>query len=546
MDAGPILEQIKGEILESHLGKELTDKIDLVDGNGPGSVNERVGTAKTELAKQISEVNNALADTKSNLQQQITSVGQSVTDAKAELQQQITAVSTLAGSLPYRKDKTYSINQSALGSDGKLYQALKAVPLNTPPPNATYWTDVGQAVVTANGIAARVSKVETDVSTLDGKTTAQASQIQSLQTSLTATDKNVAKKADATVVDSLTLRVSDAEGKLTSEGKRIDGLQTSLDGKASSTALQQVTSRVTATEQKDAAQDQQLTSQSQALTSLTDSVSKKAEAATVQALSNEVRQQGQDLTAQGQSLTRIDTALPNVGGENLLFNPSFDVASAANANIAAGWYWRPSAGVVVTPTLRNSDLGAEGKCQRLDVSGLTADSGATYVDFVPVAERRPPAFEGKAYTASVYARGNSGLLLQIYLQFKDAAGNTLSTNGPSNLALNPTYQRPLLVSALAPAGSTRVDVLYRIRSNGGSSLTAGFVDFDMAQLEQGTTLTGWRDNGKTNADSIAVNAAATTALTGRVEKAEQGLSSTSSQVTRLENSLTTTNGNVAK
>ncbi|MFS0827585.1 phage tail tip fiber protein [Pseudomonas phoenicis] len=266
-------------------------------------------------------------------------------------------------------------------------------------------------------------------------------------------------------------------------------------------------------------------------------LSGKADASALASLGSTVEQQGRDITAAGQSITRIDASIASSGSENLLFNPSFDVASAANANIAAGWYWRYTAGVGVVPTLRNSDLGAEGKCQRLDVSGLTAGSGATYVDFVPVAERQPPAFEGKAYTASVYVRGNTGLLLQLYLQFKDAAGNTLSTNGPSNLALNPTYQRPLLVSALAPAGSARVDVLYRIRSNGGSSLTAGFVDLDMAQLEQGTTLTGWRDNGKANAESIAVNAAATAALTGRVERTEQGLTSTSGSITQLENSI---------
>lgn len=199
-DAGPILEQIKDQITESELGKELTSKIEkiaLIDGNGPGSVNERIGTAKTELAKQISDVNNALGTVKGNLEQQITAVSADVSAAKTELQQQIANVSALAGSLPYRKDKAYSVGQSALGSDGKLYQALKAVPLNTPPPNATYWTDVGQAVVTANGMAARVSKVETDVSTLDGKVTAQASQISGLQSSLTTTNGNVSAAQQA-------------------------------------------------------------------------------------------------------------------------------------------------------------------------------------------------------------------------------------------------------------------------------------------------------------------------------------------------------------
>ncbi|MFJ5188445.1 phage tail protein [Pseudomonas fulva] len=199
-DAGPILEQIKDQITESELGKELTSKIEkiaLIDGNGPGSVNERIGTAKTELAKQISDVNNALGTVKGNLEQQITAVSADVSAAKTELQQQIANVSALAGSLPYRKDKAYSVGQSALGSDGKLYQALKSVPLNTPPPNATYWTDVGQAVVTANGMAARVSKVETDVSTLDGKVTAQASQISGLQSSLTTTNGNVSAAQQA-------------------------------------------------------------------------------------------------------------------------------------------------------------------------------------------------------------------------------------------------------------------------------------------------------------------------------------------------------------
>ncbi|WP_082416228.1 phage tail protein [Pseudomonas sp. NBRC 111127] len=196
-DAGAILEQIKDQITESELGQELTSRIDLIDKNGPGSVNDRIGTAKTELALQISEVNNALNTTKGNLQQHITAVSADVSAAKADLQQQIANVSALAGSLPYRKDKAYSVGQSALGSDGKLYQALKAVPLNTPPPNATYWTDVGQAVVTANGMAARVQTMETKVETLEGATSAQAQQISGLQSSLTTTNGNVSAAQQA-------------------------------------------------------------------------------------------------------------------------------------------------------------------------------------------------------------------------------------------------------------------------------------------------------------------------------------------------------------
>ncbi|MCX2691929.1 DUF1983 domain-containing protein [Pseudomonas sp. DCB_CB] len=197
-DAGAILEQIKDQITESELGKELTSRIDLVDKNGPGSVNERVGEVRSELNEQVAGVNNAIETVKSSvvaardeLQQQLAAVDQEVDAARSELQQQINTVSALAGSLPYNKDKTYTLNQGVLGADGKLYQALKAVPKNNPPPNATYWTDVGQAIVTAAGTAARVGRVETDVSTLNGTSTAQASQIEGLQSGLTTTNGNV-------------------------------------------------------------------------------------------------------------------------------------------------------------------------------------------------------------------------------------------------------------------------------------------------------------------------------------------------------------------
>ncbi|MFZ5938924.1 hypothetical protein ACOKS3_29420, partial [Pseudomonas sp. HS6-2] len=119
-----------------------------------------------------------------------------------------------------------------------------------------------------------------------------------------------------------------------------------------------------------------------------------------------------------------------VGGENLLYNPSFDVPSTTGSNagnIADGWGWRKTTPVVVTPTLRDSDLGAEGKCQRLDLSGLSVGTGTDYIDFVPTStnpDNRPAIYEGVVGTASVHVRGNTGLLCQIYLQYKDAAGVT--------------------------------------------------------------------------------------------------------------------------
>ena len=622
-DAGPILEQIAGEILESHLGQQLTEKIDLIDGNGPGSVNERVEAARSDLSEQVSEVNNAVAAVhnsvtavRDNLQQQVNAVGQEVGAAKADLQQKIDSVSVLAGSLPYNKDKTYTTNQGVLGADGKLYQALKAVPKNTPPPNATYWTDVGQAIVTAAGTASRVSKVETDVSTLDGKATAQATQIGGLQSSLTTTNQNVttaqqaadaantlaggkgkviiqaaapaaadrlaqnlwidttnnantpkrwngttwlavtdkaatdaaaaaqsalsqvALKADATVVNNVATRVSEAEGKLSSQASRMDGMQTSIDGKASSQSLQQVSNRVTATEQKDAAQDLQLTSQSQVLTSLTDSVSKKAEASTVQALSNEVNQHGQDLSAQRQSLTKINAALPLVGGENLVYNPSFDTPDPTTPLVADGW-WYDSASAPVTrvPSLVVSTL-APGFAQRLDVAGLTS---STWARVYGRANRRFKVVPGKTYTASVYMRGTAGLRILPQVYGVSDAGVSSNSWAGVRVDASDTWAR-LSVTFTADANTAQIYPAFVVY--GGASASAGFIEGDQYQIEEGALATGWRDNGQVNSGNQASTATAVEALNAKVTQQGTDLASTSSKTTSLENSLNTTNGNV--
>ncbi|EPM65449.1 hypothetical protein A249_41226, partial [Pseudomonas syringae pv. actinidiae ICMP 18804] len=124
-DAGPILEMIAGQISETELGQNLVEKIDLIDGNGPGSVNDRLAAAKAELAEQISDADDALGT------------------VRAELQQQIDSIADLADSMPYKPGETYAAGQGVLGADGIIYQATQNVPVNTPPPNITYWLNVG-------------------------------------------------------------------------------------------------------------------------------------------------------------------------------------------------------------------------------------------------------------------------------------------------------------------------------------------------------------------------------------------------------------------
>ncbi|WP_147457985.1 host specificity protein J, partial [Pseudomonas syringae] len=153
-DAGAILEMIAGQITETELGQKLVEKIELIDGDGPGSVNDRLAAAKSALAEQISDVDDALGT------------------VRAELQQQIDSIADLADSMPYKPGDTYSAGQGVLGADGIIYQATQNVPVNTPPPNSTYWLNVGQAVATAVGLASRVQTVETKVTSIEGVTSA--------------------------------------------------------------------------------------------------------------------------------------------------------------------------------------------------------------------------------------------------------------------------------------------------------------------------------------------------------------------------------------
>lgn len=93
------------------------------------------------------------------------------------LQDQIDALDGLTG---YKPGQVYEKDQMVVG-DGRIYQAKVQVPINTPPPNATYWLDVGQSIETANGLAQQVATNTAEITELDGAVTAQATAFQALR-----------------------------------------------------------------------------------------------------------------------------------------------------------------------------------------------------------------------------------------------------------------------------------------------------------------------------------------------------------------------------
>lgn len=132
-----ILQIIAGQIGESELSQELLNEIEKISGDGAGSVNERL----QELADNIGDIVDALA---------------------------------------YDASKTY-LSGDTVRQGQRLYQAAQNVPVNTPPPNAAYWLDIGSVVETANGLAAQVQQHTVAINDIDGKVTAQASTLEALQ-----------------------------------------------------------------------------------------------------------------------------------------------------------------------------------------------------------------------------------------------------------------------------------------------------------------------------------------------------------------------------
>ncbi|KJK19042.1 phage tail protein [Pseudomonas sp. 2(2015)] len=138
-------EYFKDKIGNGALYPVVREEIEKISGDGPGSVNERLGELNEQLQEQIGNLVDALE----------------YDPAK-----------------PYLQDDAVRLGQ-------RLYQAKQPVPADpsgaNAPPNPLYWLDIGQVVQSANGLAAQVQENTAGLSELDGVVTAQATSLQSLQ-----------------------------------------------------------------------------------------------------------------------------------------------------------------------------------------------------------------------------------------------------------------------------------------------------------------------------------------------------------------------------
>ncbi len=185
-EAGPILEMIAGKIGETELGKHLLDRLELIDGTGPGSVSDRLDAAKKELEDLIGEITDALE---------------------------------------YDNTKPYTSGEVVrLGN--RLFQAIAATTGN-PPPDATYWLDMGTLAETTNALVLQVQKNSASIVEQDGKITAQAEQLSAINAKVT--DPETGLEATAGGLSSLKGTVETLDGKVTATAEKVDGVYAFID-----------------------------------------------------------------------------------------------------------------------------------------------------------------------------------------------------------------------------------------------------------------------------------------------------------------------------
>ncbi|MGU9815669.1 TipJ family phage tail tip protein [Pseudomonas sp. LF135] len=288
-DAGPILEQIKGQINETSLGKTLNDRINLVDGNGPGSVNSRINTAKQELEGLIDQIVDALE---------------------------------------YFPGKAYALNDIVRVGQ-HLYQANGAVPPNSPPPNATYWTDIGTVTQTVNALVTQVQQNSSTINQHGQDISAQASQLNAVRT--TVNDPVTGVVATASGLSTLKTSVTTLDGKVKTTAERVDGIYVQVnpplqgDDSAlmgSEAAYIGVWSTQSALIEGDLVQGQK-----------TEAVEVKV-AATAAAVAAE---QTARISGEGALASSIETLKTSVGGNTLAIQTNATAIQTVDGKVTANW-----------------------------------------------------------------------------------------------------------------------------------------------------------------------------------------------------------------
>lgn len=186
---------------------------------------------------------------------------------------------------------------------------------------ATDWhciniTAAQSAQNSADANATALQGLDTKVTNIDGKVTANSSSITSLNARMTTAENNISNKADATALTNLTATVTQQGKDITSVStaqtalaNRVTTVEGSLSTKADASALQQLDSRVTTAEGKITSNSNAITTLGNRVTKTEGDISKKADSTALTALETKVTTQGDTVTSQGTQITKLNTSV---------------------------------------------------------------------------------------------------------------------------------------------------------------------------------------------------------------------------------------------
>ncbi|MER4951798.1 DUF1983 domain-containing protein [Klebsiella pneumoniae] len=342
-----------------------------------------------------------------------------------------------------------------------------------------------------------------------------------------------AADANAQALSSLSASVTQNGKNITSQGSAITKLQSDvtqlgkdISGKADASALTNLTTRVTATEGSLKSQGDSLTSLQNSLNTTNSNVAKKADATALQSLQNTVEQHGRDLTAQSSALTNLENNFSSlaVGGTNLI----------RNADTLEGWSSRHATETYLGDRVAYTRLakGASGYIQldeqMLDVTGRTEFVFSFYAK---------GAYDGQEMASYFYNPSNT-TTTETSQGVKGGAGD-----GKAVTKLTTAWARYWVKWVIPATSGTKRLIAARLESATSADKEVWLC---RPQLETGTVMTDWSPSPDDAASGITANTSAINSLTSRVTNAEGQLTAQSQSITNLQNSLNTTNNNVAQ
>ena len=342
-----------------------------------------------------------------------------------------------------------------------------------------------------------------------------------------------AADANAQALSSLSASVTQNGKNITSQGSAITKLQSDvtqlgkdISGKADASALTNLTTRVTATEGSLKSQGDSLTNLQNSLNTTNSNVAKKADATALQSLQNTVEQHGRDLTTQSSALTNLENNFSSlaVGGTNLI----------RNADTLEGWSSRHATETYLGDRVAYTRLakGASGYIQldeqTLDVTGRTEFVFSFYAK---------GAYNGQEMASYFYNPSNT-TTTETSQGVKGGAGD-----GKAVTKLTTAWARYWVKWVIPATSGTKRLIAARLESATSADKEVWLC---RPQLETGTVMTDWSPSPDDAASGITANTSAINSLTSRVTNAEGQLTAQSQSITNLQNSLNTTNSNVAK